>query len=65
MVIVIDSFEPLVVVRGDAARRVIDQANLAQADYVGGASFAAPANAVPGDFVDAMRRVEAEVYDAA
>ena len=58
MVIVLDSLEPLVVVRGEAARRVIEQAHLQ-----GAANRATPA--APRDFAEAMRRVEIEVWDAA
>jgi len=59
MVIVIDSFEPLVVLRGAAAQRVMDEAGVARAS--GAASDRDP----PRDFAEAMRRVEAEVWDAA
>ncbi len=58
MVIVLDSLEPLVVVRGEAARRLIDQVNLQSP-----AQRAIPA--APLDFAEAMRRVEVEVWDAA
>lgn len=57
MVIVLDSQEPLVVVRGAAARRVIEQARLL------GTERASPA--APQDFAEAMRRVEVELYGAA
>lgn len=56
MILLIDSAEPAVLVRGEAARRVIDQARLLAAPL--------PAES-PQDFRSAMRRVEAEVYDAA
>ncbi len=58
MVIVLDSQEPLVVVRGEEARRVLEQAQVAH--LVRRASPAAPQ-----DFAEAMRRVEAEVWNAA
>ena len=58
MVIVLDSLEPLVVVRGEAARRVIEQVQAQAA-----AERASPA--APQDFAEAMRRVEIEVWDAA
>ena len=57
MIMLIDGHEPTVLLRGDAARRVIDQARLLPA-----ATAPVPA---PADFRSAMRRVEAEVYDAA
>lgn len=57
MILLIDSAEPAVLVRGEAARRVIDQVRLAVPE--------SPAADGPTDFRSAMRRVEAEVYDAA
>lgn len=59
MIMLLDSQEPTVLLRGEAARRVIDQAQLAAAGPPG------PRAAAPADFGAAMRRVEAEVYDAA
>lgn len=51
MVILVDSLEPLVVVRGEAARKILEQVQLR------------PSPEAPRDFAEAMRRVEAEVYN--
>lgn len=54
MVILVDSLEPLVVVRGEAARKILEQVQLRP-------EGSGPA--APRDFAEAMRRVEAEVYN--
>lgn len=68
MVIVLDSEEPLVVVRGAAARRVLEQVGqnaLGEGAAGGGAAGGRASPAAPQDFAEAMRRVEAELYGAA